>query len=308
MARAMSRSALAASSVPPLLRGQRLGRWSVEPGCEQAGVPPPGGRGKGDDGHVHGDAAVAQVGPESVVLVDPAAQFAVGVPAGVDVDEAGGRIVGGDGEFEGEVAPGAPVPGAVEPVWEQPAAEAATREVADLLHFGGEPREGGLSKHVLEGEKTTEQDDVPRRPAIPDVFDAEGAVEAPAVDAGVPETGRVSRKGILTSEAGLDEAVDEGVGGPRGAAVMSGELPPDEDAGMEADEGEPGGRVGRKAEGAERGVSTAQVGTSGGVGGTSEVEREALRHPEGAGWSGHRTHGACRRRTSPTGLVGSRPG
>ena len=207
----------------PLLRRQRLGRWSVEPGCEQAGVPPPGGRGTGDDGHVHGDAAVAQVGPESAVLVGPAAQFAVSLAIGVRVDEAGGPIVGGDGEFEGEVTPGAPLPGAVEPVWELPLAEAATREVDDLLGLGGEPREGGLSKHVLEGEKTAEQDDVPRRPAMPDVFDAEGAVEAAAVDAGVPETGRVSRKGILPSEAVLDEAVDEGVGGLRGAAVMFGE-------------------------------------------------------------------------------------
>ena len=65
---------------------------------------------------------------------------------------------------------------------------------------------------------------------------------------------------MLAREAGLDEAVDEGVGGPGGAAVMLGELSPEEDAGMEADEGEPGGLVGRKAEGAERGVSTVQVG------------------------------------------------
>ena len=41
---------------------------------------------------------------------------------------------------------------------------------------------------------------------------------------------------------------------------MLGELPAEEDAGMEADEGEPGGLVGRKAEGAERGVSAVQVG------------------------------------------------
>lgn len=182
----------------PFLRGQRLGRWSVEPGCEEPGVPAPGGRGTGDDGHVHGDAAVAQVGPESAVLVGPAAQFAVRLAIGIRVDEPGGSIVGGDGEFEGEVAPGAPLPGAVEPVWELTGAEAVTREVDDLLRLGGEPREGGLSKHVLKGEKTAEQDDVPRRPAMPDVFDAEGAVEAAAVDAGVPETGRVSRKGMLT--------------------------------------------------------------------------------------------------------------
>ena len=98
---------------------------------------------------------------------------------------------------------------------------------------------------------------------MPDVFDAEGAVEPAAVDVGVAETGPASRKGMLASEAGLDQAVDEGVGGPGGAAVVFGELSPDEDAGMEADEGEPGGLVGRKAEGAERGVSTAQVGNVG---------------------------------------------
>jgi len=33
-----------------------------------------------------------------------------------------------------------------------------------------------------------------------------------------------------------------------------------EDTGMEADEGEPGGLIGREAEGAERGVATVQVG------------------------------------------------
>lgn len=61
-------------------------------------------------------------------------------------------------------------------------------------------------------------------------------------------------------QASSGQVVDEGVGGLGGAAVVFGKLSPDEDAGMEANEGEPGGLVGRKAEGAERGVSTAQVG------------------------------------------------
>ena len=77
---------------------------------------------------------------------------------------------------------------------------------------------------------------------------------------GVPETGRASGKRFLASETVVDESVDEGVSGLRGAAVMFGELSADEDTGVEADEGEPGGLIGRKAEGAERGVATVQVG------------------------------------------------
>ena len=126
-----------------------------------------------------------------------------------------------------------------------------------LFRPGGEPRESGLSKHVLEGEKTAEENDLLGSPAMAGVFDAEGAVEAAAVDMGVPETGRASRKRFLASETVVDEPADEGVGGLRGAAVMFGELPADEDTGMEADEGEPSGLSGRKAEGAERGVATA---------------------------------------------------
>ena len=53
-----------------------------------------GGHGPRDHGHMHGDAGVAQVSPESPVLVGPAAQFAVGRTAGVGVDEAGGSIRG----------------------------------------------------------------------------------------------------------------------------------------------------------------------------------------------------------------------
>ena len=41
---------------------------------------------------------------------------------------------------------------------------------------------------------------------------------------------------------------------------MFGELSADEDTGMEADEGEPGGLIGRKAKGAERGIATVQMG------------------------------------------------
>ena len=61
---------------------------------------------------------------------------------------------------------------------ERNAAEAAVDEVGGLLRLGGEPREGGLSKHVLEGEKTAEEDDVLGSPATAGVVDTEGAVEA----------------------------------------------------------------------------------------------------------------------------------
>ena len=134
----------------PLLGRQRLDRWSVEPGGEEAGVPALGGGGTGDDGNVHGDAALAEVGPEGAVLVGPAPQFAVRLAAGVGVDEAGGSVVGGDRQSEGEEAPRAPVRGAVETAREPGEAEAAAPEVEHLLRLGGEPREGGLSKHVLE--------------------------------------------------------------------------------------------------------------------------------------------------------------
>ena len=244
----------------PLLGGQRLDRWSVEPSGEEAGVAALGGHGTGDDGHVHGDAAFAQVGPESAMLADPATQFAVGLAAGIGVDEASGSIVGGDRQSEGEVAPRALVRGAVEAARKPGEAEAAAPEVEHLLRLGGEPREGGLSKHVLEREKTAEEDDLLRRPAVADVLEAEGAVEAAAMDAGVAETRRVSRKGMLVCEAASDETMDEAMGGPRGAAVMLSELPAGEDAGMEADEGEPGGVGGRETEVAERLLTASKMG------------------------------------------------
>ena len=52
------------------------------------------------------------------------------------------------------------------------------------------------------------------------VFDAEGAVEATAVDVGVPEAGRASGKRFLASETVVDETWSKAWLGFRGAAVV----------------------------------------------------------------------------------------
>ena len=225
VARATSRSASAAASVSLSSGVSGWADGASSQVAKRAGVPALGGGGTGDDGHVHGDAALAEVGPEGAVLVGPAPQFAVGLPAGIGVDEAGGSVVGGDRQSEGEEAPRAPVRGAVEAAREPGEAEAAVPEVEHLLRLGGEPREGGLSKDVLEGEKAAEQNGVLRRPCgggpVRCRGRGRGRVRGRGSSGGRP---RFPVGDARAREAGLDEAVDEGVGGLRGAAVMLGEL------------------------------------------------------------------------------------
>ena len=106
---------------------------------EGATVVGPGLESAGDDGHVDPGAVVAELPPEAAVAVDPAAEFRVGVAAGVGVDEGGRVVAGRDGELVVEVAAavfeGAAVGALREVVHEQAAAE----EMAGLVQLGGKP-------------------------------------------------------------------------------------------------------------------------------------------------------------------------
>jgi hypothetical protein len=112
-----------------------------------------------------------------------------------------------------------------------------------------------VADHVVEGEEAAKEDDVLRLPAMPEVLDAEGLVEAAAVHVGVAQPGVELGHGTLGGDAGVDEAPHEGVGGIGRASVMLRELRPREDAGVEADQGEPGRFVVTEAEFAEGVVS-----------------------------------------------------
>ena len=123
-----------------------------------------------------------------------------------------------------------------------------------------------MLKHVVQGEKAAEEEVVLlwrlRFLAMADVLDvvAQGAVEAAGEDVGIAQPGVVVRERMLPCDAGVDEAAEKE---PRilsrGRHVVD-ELGPGEDAGVEADEGEPGGLVGTEAEFPERGVASVQVG------------------------------------------------
>ncbi len=110
-----------------------------EPAVEGATVVGPGLEGAGDDGHVDPGAGVAESDPEAAVAVDPAAEFRVGVAAGVGVDEGGRVVASRDGELVVKVAAGVVEGAAVGALREIVDEQAAAEEVAGLVQLGGKP-------------------------------------------------------------------------------------------------------------------------------------------------------------------------
>ena len=89
-------------------------------------------------------AGVAESDPEAAVAVDPAAEFRVGVAAGVGVDEGGRVVAGRDGELVVEVAAGAFEGAAVGALREVVDEQAAAEEMAGLVQLGGKPGQRGV--------------------------------------------------------------------------------------------------------------------------------------------------------------------
>lgn len=227
-----------------VVRGRR-----GEPGLEGAAVVVLSLDGAGDDGHVDAGSGVAEAGPEAAVAVGLAAKFRVGVAAGVGVEEGGRVVVGGDGELVVEVPAGVVEGAGVGALWEVGGREAAAEEVLELVDFGGKPRQGEVFGDVIEAEKATEKDEGARGAAVSDVRDVEGAKEGASVDVSDLEGGAGNE--AFAGESGVDQATDQAVSGHPVTLVKVGVLPAGEDAGMEADEGEPGGVSRRETESEE---------------------------------------------------------
>ena len=99
---------------------------------------------------------------------------------------------------------------------------------------------------VIEAEKATEKDEGARGAAVSHERDVEGAVEGASVDVSDLEGGAVNV--AFAGESGVDQAADQAVRGHPMTLVKIGVLPTGEDAGVVADEGEPGGVGGRETE------------------------------------------------------------
>lgn len=192
------------------------------------------------------------------MAVRPTAEFRVRVAAGVGVEEGGGVVVGGDGELVVEVAAGVVEGAAVGALWEVEGREATVEEVLELVAFRGKPRQGEVFGDVIEAEKATEQDEWQRGAVVSDVWDLESAIEGAPVDVGDLDGG--IGNAALAGEPGVDEAPDQAVRCHPVTLMKLCVLPAGEDAGVEADEGEPGGVGRREAEFEERLLAAGEMG------------------------------------------------
>ena len=234
------------------------GRGRPAPGFEDRRVR--GGRvlraGDGDD--VNGVAAVTEGFPEGGVGGHPGAD-----PVGLEtepttrigIDECGRGSATGDGEVEGEVAARQPVGEgtAIDAVGKDGEGDSEALEVGQLLGLRGEPVEVRVLEDVVEGEQPPYGDFRGRAPAMAVVLDPEGAVErtgANVANAGGPVAASVREPGFA-GDPGLKKCPDESARGLFAEAVASLVLTPGEDAGVEADEGEPIGFALRPAEAAK---------------------------------------------------------
>ena len=141
-------------------------------------------------------------------------------------------------------------------------------EVGQFFGLGGEPAALGVFEDVVEGEQPAHDKFRGCVPAMAVVLDPEGAVERSATDvadAGGPVAALVEAAGFA-DDARADEKADEACGRPVGHVVAGLVLGPDEDAGVEADEGEPVCLAVGPAEGAEGRGALGERGWRGGGG------------------------------------------
>ncbi len=112
---------------------------------------------------------------------------------------------------------------------------------------------------VIEAEKAAQNDEGARDAVVPDtLLDPEGAVEDASVDVRDLEGGAGDE--AFARDSGGDQASDQAVSGHPVALVDLGVLPAGEDAGVVADEREPGGVGGRETEFAEGLLTAGEMG------------------------------------------------
>jgi len=184
---------------------------------------------------------------------------------GDGVDEGCGALVGGDRERDGEVAAGGRDGAPEAALGEVGGRNAEGRETGDLLVLRGEPREVGVLDDVVEGEQAAEEEAGGANAPVADVLDVERPVEGARGDVAAlfARASTVRRKGAFTRGRGLEQALHEAMRGGRAATLLEHELGAEEDATVEADEGEPGSVPPGPAERFEGGLAASQVGDGG---------------------------------------------
>lgn len=205
-----------------------------EPSVEPSGVVALGRGRARNDSDVERLAGFAEMGPEFPVGVGPVSEFALGLPAGVGVDEGRGVVAAGDGQLEVEVAAGSNG-AAVQALGETVGLDAPAGEVGELLLFGGEPGQVRMIEDVVESKEAAKEDRRSGTAPVAAGFDGEGAIQGATADAreAVPAIG----KRVFAGDPALHQAMDEPVGGVLAAVVETAELMAREHAGMETNEG-----------------------------------------------------------------------
>ena len=115
-------------------------------------------------------------------------------------------------------------------------------EVGDFFLLGGKPGQGGVFDDVVEREEASEKEAGRLAAAVPDVLDSECAVEGAGVNVAevlgcAPEFGG---DGVFAGNTGCKDALHETARGRHAATVVSPVLGAEEDAAVEAYEGQPG--------------------------------------------------------------------
>ena len=124
---------------------------------------------------------------------------------------------------------------------------------------------------VIEAEKAAQEDEGARGAVVADILlDPEGAVEDASVDVRDLEGGAGDE--AFARDSGGDQAADQAVRGHPVALVKFGVLPAGEDAGVVADEREPGGVGGRETEFAEGLLTAGEMGDLEGLPHGSQVD------------------------------------
>ena len=151
----------------------------------------------------------------------PGAERRVGVVSRIDEDEDGPAGLQRDRELQRKVAPGGPGGSPVHAYRQFPAFDAEGPAHRYFLRLGRKPPQAGVLQHVVEGEQAPERGFRRGRPAVADV---------------------------LGGQVPVDQGADESEGLSAVRVEMEAELRPDEDAAVEAGQGDPFGLFARPTE------------------------------------------------------------
>ena len=206
--------------------------------------------------HFDLDAVDAQRLPEEQVIGSPVVERPAGSVARVGEDETHAAPVDRDG-VEGDLVQGAVPEAALRQVL---LVVSAFEEVQELLLTGSEPVRVGMGEQAVEGEQAAPEEGRRSETALVGVLDAEGAVEASPVDMSEALRGAPLRERMFPGDAGPGEALHEASRGVLVPVMPAPVLEAGEDAGVEADQGEPVGVVRRPSEGLHRGRPVFEVG------------------------------------------------